>query len=232
MKRNGRIVGGILLLAFGIGWILSLAGLINVSLDGWWTFLIIIPCFVSLFTSKHKGLAFIGFGIGVLLLLSTLGIVSWDDLWKYIIALVAVVWGFALICGHKGTTSNKQTARHSVDELKLMTQDGRQIHRIDVSFGKQVYEFAGQHFEGAEVDSHFGFVAIDLRRADILDGAVIKLDCSFGGIEIRVDENVYVNASVSASFAGAENQCGVQPATGVKTIYVKGTCSFGGIEIK
>ena len=219
-------------MAFGIGWVLVLTGLINIRLDGWWTFFIIIPCFVAFFSSKHKSGPLIGFGIGVLLLLATLGIVRWDDLWKYIISLMAVIWGLALIFPHKCGVFTKHADHCAVDELKQINQDGRQVHQINVSFGKHLYEFAGQRFEGADVETSFGFTALDLRGADILDGAVVNIECSFGGMEIRVDKDVCVKTAVDSAFAGVESQCDAQPNVGGKTLYVKGSCSFGGIEIK
>ena len=137
-----------------------------------------------------------------------------------------------LIFTRKSSIINKHADPQIVTQLKQINQDGRQIHQISVSFGKQLYEFAGQRFEGANVESHFGFVALDLRNADILDGAVIDIDCSFGGMEIRVDKDICVKTAVESSFAGVESQCDLQPINEGKTLYLKGTCAFGGIEVK
>ena len=65
-----------------------------------------------------------------------------------------------------------------------------------------------------------------------MDGAVISLDCSFGGIEIRVDKDICVKNDIDATFAGVECNCNTQQAEGLKTLYLKGRCNFGGIEIK
>ena len=232
MNRKSRIIGGIALLAFGICWVLELAGLIDISLEGWWTLFIIVPCFVAIVGSKQKAGPIIGLGVGILLLLATRGIILWDDFWKYVICLVAVVWGFALIFTRKGGICTKHADCHTVAELNQISQDGRQVHQISVSFGRQAYEFGGQHFEGADIETSFGFTALDLRDADILDGAVINVECRFGGMEIRVDKDVCVKTAVESSFAGVESRCDTQPAAGGKTLYVKGSCAFGGIEIK
>ena len=231
MNNTSRIIAGIAFLAFGIVWALELTGIINISLEGWWTVFIIIPCLAALSTSKHKSGPLIGLGVGILLLLATRDIILWADIWKYIVCLVAVIWGLSLIFGHKTGCCTKN-ACHTVEELKQINQDGRQIRQINVSFGKQHYEFAGQRFEGANVQTSFGFTALDLHNADILDGAVVDIDCSFGGMEIRVDKNVCVKTAVESSFAGVESHCDAQPVEGSKTLYVKGHCSFGGIEIK
>ena len=65
MKRTSKIIGGIALLAFGIVWALELLGVISISLDGWWALFVIVPCFVNIFSDRHKAGAIIGCGIGV-----------------------------------------------------------------------------------------------------------------------------------------------------------------------
>ena len=232
MNRTIRIITGIAFLAIGIGWALELTGLISISYEGWWTIFIIIPCFAALFSSKHKSGPLTGLGIGILLLLATRGIIPWNDFWKYIICIVAVIWGFSLIFTRKNGCNSKHTNRNTIKELKQIDQDGRKIRQINVSFGKQMFEFAGQRFEGADVHTSFGFTALDLRNADILDGSVINIECSFGGMEIRVSHDICVKTAIDTTFAGVESQCDLQPNDAVKTLYIKGTCSFGGIEVK
>lgn len=230
MNRTSRIVGGIAILGFGIVWALETMGLIHINLDGWWTVFIIAPCLAAFLSSKHKSVPLIGFGIGILLLLATLQIVQWGDIWKYIICLVAVVWGVSLIFGK--SCMHGMADLKTVSEMKHTDLDGRQICQIDTSFSKQLYEFGGKRFEGAKVRTSFGFVALDLRNADVLDGAVIDVECSFGGMEIRVDKELCVKPTVTTSFGGVECHCNTQTAANAKTLYIKGTCGFGGIEIK
>lgn len=232
MNNTGKILTGAALLLFGIGWILEITNVINITYNGWWTMFIIIPCFIGLFTSKNKGMSLIGVGIGVLLLLATRGIIGWNDFWKYIICLVAIIWGFMLIFFRKSIPGNLSPDRTTVNELKQINQDGRMIRQINTTFGKQLFEFSGQRFEGASVQTSFGFVGLDLRGADILDGAVIDINCSFGGMEIRVGEGVIVKQAVEATFAGIDCQELPQAPENAKTVYIKGKCVFGGIEIK
>jgi predicted membrane protein len=229
MKRTSKIIGGIALVAFGIVWALELLDVINISLEGWWALFVIIPCFVNIFSDRHKAGAVIGFGIGILLLLAARGIIPWNDIWKYMLCLVAVVWGVALLffndkrsCGHC----------HTGESSTPVVLDGGKQHKIDVTFGKQEYSYDGQSFEGADVHVSFGFVGLDLRGADIVDGAVISVDCSFGGMEIRVPKGVCVNNGIDTAFAGVDCDCCTQPSDGAKTLHLKGHCNFGGIEIK
>ena len=229
MNRTSKIIGGIALLAFGIVWALELFNLININLEGWWTLFIIVPCFVNIFNDKHKAGSVIGFGIGILLLLAARNIILWNDIWKFIICLVAVVWGISLLFFSKKRSC---CHCHTTDETKTIIMDGSKMHKIDVSFSKQDYSYSGQRFEGAEVNTRFGFTSLDLRGADIMDGAVITLDCSFGGMEIRIDKGICVKNDIETAFAGVDCDCNTQQADGLKTLYVKGHCNFGGIEIK
>ena len=229
MNRTSKTIGGIALLAFGIVWALELLGLISIKLDGWWALFIIVPCFINIFNDKHKAGAIIGFGIGILLLLAARGIIPWNDIWKYMLCLVAVVWGISLLFfSNKKSASHCHTSEHP-DPVIL---DGSKSHKIDVSFSKQDYSFDGQPFEGADVHTSFGFVSLDLRNADLRDGAVINVDCSFGGMEIRVDKGICVVNDIDATFAGVDCDCDTRHTDGAKTLYLKGRCNFGGIEIK
>ena len=228
MKRTGKIIGGIALLAFGIVWVLELLDVISISLEGWWAFFVIIPCFVNIFSDRHKAGAIIGFGIGILLLLAARGIIPWNDIWKYMLCLVAMVWGLSLLFFNKKSCDHC----HISGQATPVVLDGSKQHKIDVTFGKQEYRYDGQPFEGADVHVSFGFAGLDLRDADLRDGAVITVDCSFGGIQVRLPKGVCVNNGIDTAFAGVDCDCCTQPSDGCKTLHLKGNCNFGGIEIK
>lgn len=229
MDNKGKIFGGVLLLLLGIGLMLEVTHVIDFNFEGWWTAFIIIPCLISFFNTKNKTMSLIGVGTGVLLLLAARGVIPWSEFWRYLICIVFILWGLMLIFGSR---LSQTPAKKSADNLKQVNQDGRTIRHINASFGKQSYEFAGQRFEGARVQCSFGFVGLDLRGADLLDGAVVDIDCSFGGMEIRVDDDVLVRNTVDASFAGVECRDHLQQPEPARTLHVKGRCSFGGIEIK
>ena len=229
MKRTSKIIGGIALLAFGILWALELLNVVSISFEGWWAFFVIIPCLINIFNDRNTPCSIICFRIGILLLLAARHIIPWNDIWKYMVCLVAVVWGISLLFfSNKKSASHCHTSEHP-DPVIL---DGDKQHKIDVSFSKQDYSFDGQSFEGADVHTSFGFVSLDLRHADLRDGAVISVDCRFGGMEIRVDKGICVVNNIDATFAGVDCDCCTQHSDGAKTLYLKGHCNFGGIEIK
>lgn len=225
MKRTSKIIGGIALVAFGIVWALELIDVISISLEGWWALFIIVPCFINIFNDRRKAGAIIGCGIGILLLLAARSIIPWNDIWKYMLCLVAVVWGLTLLFFSNKKSSDR---RHNSEQAAPVVLDDN----IEVNFGKQEYSYDGQPFEGADVHVSFGFVGLDLRDADIRDGAVINVDCSFGGIQIRLPKGVCINNRIDTTLAGVDCDCCTQPTDGAKTLHLKGHCNFGGIEIK
>ena len=225
MKRTSKIIGGIALVAFGIVWALELLDIISISLEGWWALFIIVPCFINIFNDRRKAGAIIGCGIGILLLLAARSIIPWNDIWQYMLCLVAVVWGLTLLFFSNKKSSDR---RHNSEQAAPVVLDDN----IEVNFGKQEYSYDGQPFEGADVHVSFGFVGLDLRDADIRDGAVINVDCSFGGIQIRLPKGVCINNRIDTTLAGVDCDCCTQPTDGAKTIYLNGHCNFGGIEIK
>jgi len=225
MKRTSKIIGGIALVAFGIVWALELLDVISISLEGWWALFVIVPCFINIFNDRRKAGAIIGCGIGILLLLAARSIIPWNDIWKYMLCLVAVVWGLTLLFFSNKKSSDRS---HNSEHAAPVVLDDN----IEVNFGKQEYSYDGQPFEGADVHVSFGFVGLDLRDADIRDGAVINVDCSFGGIQIRLPKGVCVNNGIDTTLAGVDCDCCTQPCDGAKTLYLKGHCNFGGIEIK
>lgn len=229
MKRTSKIIGGIALVAFGIVWALELLDVISISLEGWWALFIIVPCFINIFNDRRKAGAIIGCGIGILLLLAARSIIPWNDIWKYMLCLVAIVWGVALLFFNNRKHFDQRITK---EQNVPVVAGGGKLHNIDVTFGKQDYSYDGQSFDGTDVHVSFGFVSLDLRDADIRNGAVINVDCSFGGIEIRLPKGVCINNGIDTTFAGVDCDCCTQPTDGAKTLYLKGRCNFGGIEIK
>jgi hypothetical protein len=61
----------------------------------------------------------------------------------------------------------------------------------------------------------------------------VILNCStvFGGVEIRVPDNINVQVSGIPLFGGIHNRY-TSNIPGAPTLFVNATCIFGGIEIK
>lgn len=61
---------------------------------------------------------------------------------------------------------------------------------------------------------------------------VIQASAVFGGIDILVPDNVNLKVSSNSIFGGVSNKVGLYQSGTLPTIYIKGICLFGGVDIK
>lgn len=227
MNKSLKIIFGLILIAAGVLWALNILDVVSfsVSTKGWWTLFIIVPCVYRLFTDHNKVGPFVGIGVGVLLLLAAREIITWQMMWQLCLALLIVGFGLRLIL-YKGC------CRHEVSEFKTISSNGKKIHRVEYAFGKQQLSFAGQKFEGADVEFSFGGFTLDLNGAEITEDAFINLNVGFSGVTIIVPENLCVKISVSSGFGGVTDKRRVKPDSGSPVLYINGKVGFGGVEIR
>lgn len=99
---------------------------------------------------------------------------------------------------------------------------GRDIH-VDNSY-----------FYGADLSALFGGIDINLKNAMITKNVTIEVKAVFGGIDIIMPSNVRVVVDVTPIMGGVDN--GTRTPLGADentpTVYIKGTCIFGGVEVK
>lgn len=226
MKKLKNILWGLLLIAGGVLFALKALDVIdfNIFFDGWWTLLIIIPCTVGIFTENDKVGNLIGFLIGVFLLLCCQDILSFQMLWKLFLPAVIIVVGLKLVVGSLfGNKANEIIAK--------MKENGKEPKVGYAAFSQQNLNFNGEFFDGAELNAVFGGVKCDLSGAIIEKDCAIQVSAIFGGINIIVPENVNVKVNSNSLFGGVTNKAKSDNANAV-TIYISGTCMFGGVEIK
>jgi predicted membrane protein len=98
------------------------------------------------------------------------------------------------------------------------------VNRIIVSKG----------FKGGTVNAIFGGCDLNLTQADFTGTIEIEANCIFGGAEIVVPANWEVKVLMNTIFGGVEDKRPVDLMTNnpEKTLIIKGSCIFGGIEIK
>ena len=92
MKSFGNVLWGIVLIVVGLiigGNALGITN-INIFFDGWWTLVIIVPCFIGLFTNKDKTGNIIGLLVGVILLLGMQNIIDFNLIWKLLLPSIIV----------------------------------------------------------------------------------------------------------------------------------------------
>ena len=225
MKKTGSVLWGIVLIAAGVVLALNVFNItdIDIFFDGWWTLFIIVPCAIGLFTEREKTGNIIGIAIGVFLLLCCQDILSFSMFWKLLVPAIIVIVGLKMVI--TGLFGNKAN-----EIMKKLRAEGK-IPKSDCAvFSGCEVNYDGEMFEGAELTAVFGGVDCDLRNAIIEKDCAIQVSAIFGGIDIFVPAGINVKVNSNSIFGGVSNKTAVHQ--NAPTIYVTGTCMFGGVEIK
>lgn len=91
-----------------------------------------------------------------------------------------------------------------------------------------------EEFTGAELIVLAGGIELDLRNAVITRDIVIDVSCIMGGITIFLPSNVIVSVSCTPIMGGVESKIdgNYNKKDSNVTVYIRGTCFMGGIEIR
>ncbi len=225
MKKASNIIWGIILIAAGVIFALNTLNIasIDIFFDGWWTLFIILPCGIGLFTQRKKTGNLIGLGIGILLLLCCQDILSFSLFWKLLVPAIIVIIGLKMV--FTGLFSNKAN-----EMLTQLTASGKKPKVACATFSSCDANYSDEVFEGAELTAVFGAVKCDLRNAIIEKDCAIQLTAVFGGIDILIPDTVNVKVTSNSIFGGISNKTSVHKDS--PTLYISGTCMFGGADIK
>jgi predicted membrane protein len=91
-----------------------------------------------------------------------------------------------------------------------------------------------KNFKGGDLVNIFGGTELDLSQADFTGTAVIELTTIFGGTKLLVPSNWSVKSEAVTIFGGIEDKRKMQQITEAseRTLLIRGTVIFGGIDIK
>lgn len=225
MKKASNIIWGLVLITVGALFALNKLNITDFDLffDGWWTVFIIVPCLAGLFTEREKLGNLIGLAVGVFLLLCCQDILSFSILWELLLPAIVVVIGLKMVI--TGLFGNK--ANEIMTKIK---KDGGETKVCCATFSGSDLYLDGEVFEGAELTAVFGGVKCDLRNAVIEKDCAISVTAIFGGIDIFVPQNVNVKVSANCLFGGISNKTAAHKDA--PTVYIGGTCMFGGVDVK
>lgn len=227
MKNINRVLWGIVLV--GVGVVLGLHVLdilpFDIFFEGWWTLIIIIPSFISLFSQRDKTPGIVGMVAGVLLLLGSRDIIDFKMLAKLIGPILIVVVGLCLIF----KDAFNKNAKEAIRRIKSRNFPKKKCTAI---FSGRNAVIAGEPFYGADAVAVFGGLEIDLRGAVITDDIVINVGAVFGSVDILLPGNVNAELCVTPVFGGAGNKTGRPFTQGIPTVFVSGICAFGKTDVK
>ena len=227
MKNIKNILWGIILIIIGTIIGTNALGITNINIffKGWWTLIIIIPCFIDLFKESNKTGNIIGILIGTVLLLCCQDILDFNKIWELILPTILIIIGLSII--FKDIFNSKINS-----EIKKLNEK-----RLDKgycsTFSSQNIKLDKEKFTSTNLDAVFGGIELDLRNSIIEKDVVINCSCIFGGIDIYVPENVRVKVKSNSIFGGVDQKKRKNNTNeSSPIIYINATCIFGGVEIK
>lgn len=230
MKKISPIVWGLAIIALGVIFGGNALGWFNFDIffDGWWTLFIIVPSVISLITEKDK-ISSLGFlAAGVILLLAAQDVFSYDVAWKAILAVFLIMVGLTIIVKSIFHNKNDKEVEKKIEELK----DNKAMDAQMAIFSGNDRVYNEEVFSGSHLAAVFGGVDLDLRKAKFNKDTVIKAFCLFGGIDIKVPEDVQIKIKSGFIFGGISDDRKSKSEKGKYTIYVDAAGGFGGVTIK
>lgn len=227
MRRLGSVLWGFVFILLGLIIGLNAMGItdINLFFRGWWTLLIIIPCFIGLFRNDNKTGDGIGLIIGIVLLLCTQGILEFRIIGKLIFPFILIMIGISIL--FRDTIHRK-----TVEKIKKLNAERKDAESFCATFGEINQNFAKQEFKGANVEAIFGSVNLDLKEAQIHHDEIINSNAIFGGIKIITPAGINVKVKSTPIFGGVENKVSTKFDEKLPTLYINSFCLFGGVDIR
>ncbi len=162
-----------------------------------------------------------------------------------------VIWSIALIAagvhmlmsrtslGDIGRRFNSEKMRFGVTIGSSRTSRGNAEGLLEFAlFSAVKRRIETPSFEGGELNSVFGGIEIDLRRAGITNAsrtAVIEANAAFGGVEIRIPEEWRLSIQGTAIFGAYEDKTippRPEPGVEIPTLIIRGGTAFGAVVVK
>ena len=102
---------------------------------------------------------------------------------------------------------------------------------MESSFGSSIKYINSEDFRGAGIHCSFGAMKVYFDHAEVPQGqAAVKLDVSFGGVELYIPRSWQVVNHLSAAFGGVDEKGRCQP-DGTVSLVLNGKVSFAGVTI-
>ena len=246
--RHNHIFGGLIFIAAG-GLLLArrLGAYIPDWLLSWPMFLIAFGFLISVKSNFRNSGGYIMILVGCAFLLSD--IIPNVDMKNFIWPGVLIIIGLTFILRPRVPMARHRKWRKWEDyksenykpenytEPEFITpevSDSSEFVEINAVFGGIKKIVLSKNFRGAEINTFMGGAEINLQQADIKQPVSLEVNNVFGGTKIIIPSNWDIKNEVTAVFGGVEDKRSINLPTpdATKSIILRGTCVFGGIEIK
>jgi len=238
-RNSGRVMAGVVIIAVGSVFLLHKLGFyIPEWVFTWQMFLIVLGVYIGAKHSFKGGKWLIPIAIGSVFLIADFTFSEISDariFWPVVIIIIGIMmivkpsrhgrdrWRKRWSRDHRNYYENVQTS--SEDVLDSVT-----------IFGSLKKNIISKEFKGGEAVSVFAGTELNLMQADINGRVVLELVQVFGGTKLLVPANWQIHSEEMVSiFGGLEDKRPLP--TGINTdqnkiLILRGTCLFGGINIK
>lgn len=235
-SRSNNLLTGLFILVIGI------VALMKTSIPdfpdwafGWEILLLAFGLFIGVRHNFRGGawlvLVLVG---GIFLLRRIYPTFSFNQIWPVVLIVIGL---FIILRPHR---------RWKLDAAKKTDGSSDSVFTEDIDYSKDDFVestsiFGGakkiiisKNFKGGNVENIFGGTELDLSQADFAGTAVIELTTIFGGTKLLLPSNWSVKSEVVTIFGGIEDKRRMQTVTepSEKTLLIRGTVIFGGIDIK
>ncbi|MGX5817571.1 LiaF transmembrane domain-containing protein [Chitinophaga lutea] len=227
-QNNSGLWGGVVLLIVGIVFLLRK---LDLHLPDWifsWPMILIAVGILIGAKNKFQGNGWmILTAIGGIFLVNE--IVPWDwNIRRFIWPVILIVLGIYLI----GRATTRQRLQAEVISGGIDTTDTDNYLTNRTLFGATKKVILTKDFKGGNIAATFSGIELNFMQADIQGEAVLNVSATFGAIELVVPSHWDLKIDVDTTFGGVEDKRAIVPASSGKVLKLKGSCVFGGIEIK
>jgi predicted membrane protein len=110
------------------------------------------------------------------------------------------------------------------------------VLNIDVTFGGRKEIITSKDFKGGSISATFAGAEVNLMQADSLTQPItLDIRVAFGGVELLVPSHWEIQNEIAPAFGSVEDHRVMRTANAgeeKKVLVLKGSCSFGSVEIK
>ena len=214
---------GVLLILFGIGYLLNAFNLFDFSIGRFfylWYPVLIILLGIHFISNKKFVFGGIVSVFGLLLQLDRLKILD-INVWKLVFPFALVGIGFNIIF-KKDKSSRRKLNDYNVDKNfeinNVFSSDERNVNSASLERG--------------EVFTLFGSATVDMSNSIISENNFnLELTAIFGSIDIRLPEDCRIEFKGTPIFGSIDDRTRANPIS-TKKVILDCTCVFGGIDIR
>jgi len=235
-SQNHIWIGGILLI-IGIVILLKIMGVVIPEYLVSWQMLMIV---IGIFVGIRKD--FQGATWAILIMIGTLFLINeffvFGELRRYILPIILIGSGlFFIFRPRKSYNYVEYNAAGQSYETPLprgVNPTNEDFIDTTSIFGGTKKKVFSKAFRGGDMVNIFGGSEIDLTQADINGTAVIDVTTLFGGATLLVPSNWNVVSNAVAILGEVKDKRAMTniPENSNKTLIIKGTVIFGGVDVK